>query len=274
MYCRSLEAVARDHLPLIHSYKNTSLDVSSVATLSTTNPHRRASKTSLSPIMPVPTREFAKTGEQVGCIGYGAMGLAAFYGEAIDDAGVAKIFDRCLADGVNFWDTADMYSPMTSKKLGYNEEQIARYFQSHPEARKKVFLATKFVNKFDSNGERTMDGSPEWCHQACNDSLKRLGVDQIDLYYAHRPDPKVDVTETVKAMKELKDQGKIRYIGVSEYNVKQLEAANKIAHIDALQIEVSPWTPEALTNGILEWCEKNNTGKSSTVAFLATSFHS
>lgn len=209
--------------------------------------------------MTIPTREFGKTGEKVGCIGYGAMGLAAFYGEAAPQSTVDAIFDKCLADGVTHWDTADMYSPIGSTKLGYNEEQIGAYFKSHPDARKKVFLATKFVNRLKESGERFMDGSPEWCHQACNDSLRRLGVDQIDLYYAHRPDPQVDVTKTVQAMKELKDQGKIRYIGVSEYNLEQLEAANKIAHIDAIQIEISPWTPEALTNGILEWSARNGT---------------
>ena len=209
--------------------------------------------------MTIPTREFGKTGEQVGCIGYGGMGLAAFYGEPASPSTVDAILSRCLADGVNFWDTADMYSPIKSGKLGYNEEQIGAYFKAHPDARKKVFLATKFVNRVTEKGERFMDGSPEWCHQACNDSLRRLGVDQIDLYYAHRPDPKVDVTKTVGAMKELKDQGKIRYIGVSEYNLAQLEAANKVVHIDAIQIEISPWTPEVLTNGILDWALKNNT---------------
>lgn len=209
--------------------------------------------------MPIATREFAKTGEKVGCIGYGAMGLAAFYGEPVPQSTVNTILEQCLSDGVTFWDTADIYSPMKSGKLGYNEEQIGAFFKSHTDARSKVFLATKFVNRVTEKGERFMDGSPEWCKQACHDSLSRLDVDHIDLYYAHRPDPNVDVTETVKAMKELKDQGKIRYIGVSEYNLQQLEAANKVAHIDAVQIEVSPWTPEALTNGILEWCEKNNT---------------
>ncbi|CDS01802.1 probable Aldo-keto reductase yakc [NADP+] [Sporisorium scitamineum] len=208
--------------------------------------------------MTILTREFGKTGEKVGSIGYGAMGLAAFYGEPAPQSTVDATFDRCLADGVNFWDTADMYSPIKSGKLGYNEEQIGTYFKSHPEARKKVLLATKFVNRVTEKDERFMDGSREWCHQACNDSLRRLGVDQIDLYYAHRPDPKVDVTETVSAMKELKDQGKIRYIGVSEYNLQQLEAALKVVHIDAIQIEISPWTPEVLTNAILDFATKNN----------------
>ena len=209
--------------------------------------------------MSIPTREFGKTGEKVSSIGYGGMGLAAFYGEPAPQSTVDAILDKCLANGVTFWDTADMYSPVKSRRLGYNEEQFGAYFKSHPEARSKVFLATKFVNRVKENGERFLDGSPEWCHQACNDSLRRLGVDQIDLYYAHRSDPNVNVTETVRAMKELKDQGKIRYIGVSEYNLEQLEAANKVAHIDAIQIEISPLTPEALTNGILAWAEKNGT---------------
>ena len=209
--------------------------------------------------MVIPTREFGKTGEKVGCIGYGAMGLAAFYGEPVPQSTVDTILTRCLEDGVNFWDTADIYSPLNSSELGLNEKQIGAYFKAHPDARNKVFLATKFVNRISEAKEMVRDGSPEWCHQACNASLSRLGVDHIDLYYAHRPDEKVPVTETVRAMKELKDQGKIRYIGVSEYNLEQLEAANKVVHIDAVQIEVSPWTPEALTNGILDWCLKNNT---------------
>ncbi|TKY85495.1 hypothetical protein EX895_005657 [Sporisorium graminicola] len=207
--------------------------------------------------MTIPTREFGKTGEKVGCIGYGAMGLAAFYGEPVPQSTVDTIFDRCLADGVNFWDTADIYSPIKSGKLGYNEQQIGAYFKSHPDARKKVFLATKFTFRINEKGERSVDGSREWCHQACSDSLRRLGVDHIDLYYAHRPAPNVDVTETVKAMKELKDQGKIRYIGVSEYNLEQLEAANNVVPIDAIQIEISPWTPEVLTNGILDFATKH-----------------
>lgn len=116
------------------------------------------------------------------------------------------------------------------------------------------------MNRVDAKGERFMVGSRAWCHQACNDSVRRLGVEQIDLFYAHRPDPKVDVTETVAAMKELKEQGKMRYIGVSEYNLQQLEAAQKVVHIDAIQIEISfPWTPEVLTNGILDWATRNGT---------------
>lgn len=122
-----------------------------------------------------------------------------------------------------------------------------------------MFLATKFVNSWSSDGQMVQRGDRQYALQACDDSLKRLGVKQIDLYYAHRPAPDTDVTETVGAMKELQDAGKIKYIGVSEYNLDQLARANKVAHIDAVQIEMSPWTPEIVTNGILEWCEKNGT---------------
>lgn len=152
-----------------------------------------------------------------------------------------------------------MYSPIALGRLGYNEEQIGKFFQSHPGAREKTFLATKFVNSWSPDGKLVQRGDHDYAIQACNDSLKRLGVNHIDLYYAHRAAPNADVTETVGAMKELKDAGKIRYIGVSEYNLDQLERANNVAHIDAVQVEMSPWTPEILSNGILEWCEKNGT---------------
>lgn len=120
-------------------------------------------------------------------------------------------------------------------------------------------MATKFVNTWTSEDTMTQRADREYYLSACEASLKRLGVDYIDLYYAHRPDPKVDVTETVGAMKELKDAEKIKYIGVSEYNIDQLTRANKVAHIDALQIEFSSWTPDIVSNGILKWCEDNGT---------------
>lgn len=156
-------------------------------------------------------------------------------------------------------DTADIYSPLKLQRLGYNEEQIGQFFKDYPGSREKVFLATKFVNTWTPEGTMTQRADREYCLSACDASLKRLGVDYIDLYYAHRPDPKVDVTETVGALKELKDAGKIKYIGVSEYNIDQLTRANKVAHIDALQIEFSPWTPDIVSNGILKWCEDNGT---------------
>lgn len=185
----------------------------------------------------IPTRKIGN--DSVGSVSFGAMGAAAFYGEPVDQATVDQLLSECIKQGSNMIDTADIYSPMKTKKLGYNEEQIGRFLQANPEARKKLFIATKFVNCFTDAGGMSMRGDREYCLSACDASLKRLGIDQIDLFYAHRPDPKVDVTETVGAMKELQDAGKIKYIGVSEFNVDQLTRANKVAHIDALQIELS-----------------------------------
>ena len=187
------------------------------------------------------------------------MGCAAFYGEPTDQKTVNALLSECIRQGCTMIDTADIYSPFKLRRLGYNEEQIGQFFKDVPGSREKVFLATKFVNCWGEDGTMTRRGDREYCLSACDASLKRLGTDQIDLYYAHRPDPKVDVTETVGALKELKDAGKIKYIGVSEYNIDQLTRANKVAHIDVLQIEVSPWTPEIFTNGILKWCEDNKT---------------
>jgi aryl-alcohol dehydrogenase-like predicted oxidoreductase len=205
----------------------------------------------------IPTRKVGTT--EVGNVGYGAMGLAAFYGEPADQKTVNEILSECIKQGVTMIDTADVYSPPQNKKNGYNEQQIGQFFKDVPGSREKIFLATKFVNLWSQEGGMIQKGDREYCLQACEDSLKRLGVDHIDLYYAHRVDPKVDVTETVGAMKELKDAGKIKYIGVSEYNIDQLTRANKVAHIDAVQIEISPWTPEIVSNGILKWCEENGT---------------
>jgi len=205
----------------------------------------------------IPTRTIGSS--KVGSLGFGAMGLAAFYGKSSDQKTVNELLLECIKQGVTMIDTADIYSPLHLQRLGYNEEQIGQFFKDHPGSREKVFLATKFVNTWSPDGTMTQRGDREYCLSACDASLKRLGVDQIDLYYAHRPDPKVDVTETVGALKELKDAGKVKYIGVSEYNIDQLTRANKVVHIDALQIEFSPWTPDIVSNGILKWCEENGT---------------
>lgn len=205
----------------------------------------------------IPTRRVGPKGEKVGSLGFGAMGLAAFYGEAAPQETVDAILSECLKLGVTMIDTADVYSPIKLQRNGFNEEQIGRFLKANPGAREKMFLATKFVNNWE-NGQMIQRGDREYCLQCCEDSLKRLGVDQIDLYYAHRAAPNATIEETVGALKELQDAGKIRYIGVSEYNLDQLERAQKVAPIQFLQIELSPWSPNILTNGILSWCEKNN----------------
>ena len=129
--------------------------------------------------------------------------------------------------------------------MGFNEKQLGSFFKSHPGSREKVFLATKFgcTMEFKNKGDKA------YVRQACADSLERLGVDQIDLYYAHRKPQDVELEETIKAMKDLQDEGKIKFIGVSEFTVEELKRAPKVAHIDAVQIELSAWTPQVLSNG-------------------------
>ncbi|KAE8229602.1 hypothetical protein CF326_g5425 [Tilletia indica] len=205
----------------------------------------------------IPQRELGNTGVKLPAIGYGAMGLAAFYGKPKPQSDVDACLSEIIKQGVKMIDTSDIYTDFSTGKMGLNEEQIARFLKANPEARKNLFIATKFAFRIAAGGFETK-GDREYVLKACQDSLDRLQIDQIDLYYAHRPTD-TPVEETVGAMKELQDAGKIRFIGVSEYTVEQLEAANKVAHIDAYQIEVSPFTPEIFENGLADWCEKNGT---------------
>lgn len=208
--------------------------------------------------MTVPLRAFSK-GVQIPAIGFGAMGIAFAYGPGLGESNAHEVLARTIEEGATSWDTADIYTDFSSGKLGLSEEYIGSFFKKNPGSREKVFLATKFGHIITKEGGMGMRGDKEWVHQACSDSLQRLGVEYIDLYYAHRPTQDVEIEETVGAMKELKDAGKIKFIGVSEYNLEQLERVNKIVHIDALQIELSAWTPNSVHNGILAWCEKNGT---------------
>ncbi|KAK0533541.1 hypothetical protein OC842_002941 [Tilletia horrida] len=203
-----------------------------------------------------------KAGETWPAVGLGLMSLAATYGKASPQEHVDKLLSTAIEQGCTFWDTADIYSKPGT--LGDNERQVGAFLRSHPGAREKVFIATKFMTRYAADGSASLDGSREWCHKACEGSLEALGVDQIDLYYNHRPADNVEIEETMQALKELKEAGKIRYIGVSEFSLEQLERAEKVVHIDAYQVEISPWTPEVLKNGLFEWCNKNGTA---TVAY-------
>ncbi|KAK0533138.1 hypothetical protein OC835_003105 [Tilletia horrida] len=196
-----------------------------------------------------------KAGETWPAVGLGLMSLAATYGKASPQEHVDKLLSTAIEQGCTFWDTADIYSKPGT--LGDNERQVGAFLRSHPGAREKVFIATKFMTRYAADGSASLDGSREWCHKACEGSLEALGVDQIDLYYNHRPADNVEIEETMQALKELKEAGKIRYIGVSEFSLEQLERAEKVVHIDAYQVEISPWTPEVLKNGLFEWCNKS-----------------
>jgi aryl-alcohol dehydrogenase-like predicted oxidoreductase len=166
-------------------------------------------------------------------MGLGCMGMSEFYGSTDEDEGVATIH-RALELGVTFLDTADMYGPFTNERL------VGRAIAGR---RDEVQLATKFGNVRGENGERLgIRGDAEYVHQACDASLQRLGVDVIDLYYQHRVDKSVDIEETVGAMAELVEAGKVRYLGLSEASPETIRRAHAVHPITALQTEYSLWS--------------------------------
>ena len=166
-------------------------------------------------------------------IGLGCMGMSEFYG-ATDEAQSLETIRRSLDLGVTFLDTSDMYGS------GHNEELVGRAIEGR---RDEVQLATKFAIRRDG-GRRSIDNSPEWIHEACEASLRRLGTDHIDLYYMHRRSPDVPIEESVGAMAELVEEGKVRRLGLSEVSPATLRAAAAVHPIAALQSEWSLFTRE------------------------------
>ncbi|MFZ0470075.1 MAG: aldo/keto reductase [Thiogranum sp.] len=179
-------------------------------------------------------RRLGDRGPEVSAIGLGCMGMSEFYGARDDRESVATLH-RALDLGINLLDTADMYGPYT------NEELVGRAIQKR---RNEVFLATKFgiVRSAGDSTSRGVDGRPEYVRQSCDASLKRLGVETIDLYYQHRIDPDVPIEETIGAMAGLVQAGKVRYLGLSEAAPATLERAHAVHPIAALQSEYSLWT--------------------------------
>jgi aryl-alcohol dehydrogenase-like predicted oxidoreductase len=179
------------------------------------------------------TRTLGHAGPEVSAEGLGCMGMSEFYGSADEPEAMATI-QLALELGVNFLDTADMYGPFV------NEELVGRAIAGR---RDEVVLATKFGNVRGPNGERLgVRGDPEYVREACEASLRRLGIDTIDLYYQHRVDPKVPIEETVGAMAELVEQGKVRYLGLSEAAPETIRRAHATHPIAALQTEYSLWS--------------------------------
>jgi aryl-alcohol dehydrogenase-like predicted oxidoreductase len=181
------------------------------------------------------SRTLGGDGPEVSEIGLGCMGMSAFYGQA-DEGEARATIARALQLGCNFLDTSDMYGPHTNERLVGSA--IAG-------KRDEVFLATKFgikLIKDDDLINRTVDGSPEYVRKSCDDSLQRLGTDYIDLYYQHRVDPNTPIEDTVGAMAELVQAGKVRHIGLSEASAETIRRAHAVHPIAALQTEYSLWT--------------------------------
>jgi aryl-alcohol dehydrogenase-like predicted oxidoreductase len=178
------------------------------------------------------TRKLGSLGLEVSEIGLGCMGMSEFYGEADEGEALATI-RRALELGVDFLDTADMYGPFTNERL------VGKAIEGR---RDDVVVATKFGNVRGENGERRgVRGDAEYVHQACAASLERLGTDHIDLYYQHRVDKQVPIEETVGAMAELVEQGKVRHLGLSEASPETIRRAQEVHPITALQTEYSLW---------------------------------
>ena len=196
-------------------------------------------------------RRLGKNGPVVSSLGLGCMGMSEFYGRR-DEAESLATIHLALDQGINFLDTADIYGPFT------NEELVGRALRGR---RQEVVLATKFgiQRSQDDPQARFINGRPEYVREACAASLRRLGVETIDLYYQHRVDPNTPIEETVGAMAQLVKEGKVRYLGLSEAGPQTLRRAHAVHPITALQTEYSLWSRDP-EDGVLEVCRELGIG--------------
>lgn len=182
------------------------------------------------------TRALGNSDTQVSAIGFGCMGLSDFYGDPTDEAAAIAVIHRSLELGVSFLDTSDIYGPFTNERL---------VGKALADRRDQAVLATKFAVKRGEDGSfQGVSGKADYVQKACEASLGRLGVDTIDLYYQHRVDPGTPIEETVGAMSRLVEQGKVRYLGLSEAAPETIRRAHAVHPISALQTEYSLWSRE------------------------------
>jgi len=194
------------------------------------------------------SRKLSKTGPSVSALGLGCMGMSWAYGPT-DESESIRVLHRYLELGGNFLDTAEIYGPFT------NEELVGKFLREVP--RDSVVIASKFGFRIEPDGTRRgLDGSPANVRRAVEGSLRRLGLEVIDLYYQHRVDPSVPIEETVGAMAELVKAGKVRTLGLSEAGPETIRRANKVHPIAALQSEYSIWTRDVESNRVLATCRE------------------